>query len=318
MARRYRAAPDAGTAGAQRSPLELGDLDPLVGGVRVARPAGAEVDGVEAARGEVGDVRPRLLRLELERAGRRSSCTSGDCAATCAGGECDVISASRRTARGSRASADVGRAVRRVAEVDVRLGPRRDHVRRDARVELRHRHHLAEHEPVDRRRRAARCSSTGAEPFERERDRVHAEPRPRRVRRAALEDDARVQVAEAAELERVVGRLEADDELRLVDDAGALEHAGQRVLGRAELLAREEEERRRRRRVSVVVRPARRARSSRRGRPSCRSRRARSPRRRRSARAGSPARGRCRCGPASSDERLARCACAKRSDSPSS
>ena len=51
------------------------------------------------------------------------------------------------------------------------------------------------------------------------------EPRPRRVGRAALEDDARVEVAEAAELERVVGRLEADHERRLVDDRRRREDA---------------------------------------------------------------------------------------------
>ena len=46
--------------------LELGDLDALVDGVRVPGRAGAEVDGVEPAGGEVGDVRPRLLRLDRE------------------------------------------------------------------------------------------------------------------------------------------------------------------------------------------------------------------------------------------------------------
>ena len=109
-------------------------------------------------------------------------------------------------------------------------------------LKLRDGHHLAEDEPVD-----VDVARLGVEhrreTVERERDRVHAEPRPRRVRGRALEDDARVEVAEAAELQRVVGRLEADHELRLVDEAGALEDAGQRVLGRAELLAREEEER---------------------------------------------------------------------------
>ena len=59
---------------------------------------------------------------------------------------------------------------------------------------------------------------------------------------APFEDDARVEVAEAAELERVVGRLEADHERRLVDHRRRLEDAGQRVLVRPELLAREEEQ----------------------------------------------------------------------------
>ena len=49
---------------------ECRDLDELVAGVRVARVAGAEVDGVDAVPREVGDVRPRLLRLDLEIARR--------------------------------------------------------------------------------------------------------------------------------------------------------------------------------------------------------------------------------------------------------
>ena len=45
------------------------DLDELVAAVRVAGRTRAEVDRVDAARREVGDVRPRLLRLEREVAG---------------------------------------------------------------------------------------------------------------------------------------------------------------------------------------------------------------------------------------------------------
>src|SRR3954465_5851275 len=57
MPRRYRAGrslPERGGSSRHEAlewcerPLELGDLDPLVGRVGVARPAGAEVDGVEA------------------------------------------------------------------------------------------------------------------------------------------------------------------------------------------------------------------------------------------------------------------------------
>src|SRR5712691_8204455 len=50
-------------------PLELGDLDTLVGRMGVAGRARAEVQRVEAPSREVGDVRPRLFRLDLERAG---------------------------------------------------------------------------------------------------------------------------------------------------------------------------------------------------------------------------------------------------------
>src|SRR5207248_4062667 len=43
---------------------ELGGLDLLVLRVRVAGRSGAEVDGVDAAARELGDRRPRLLRLD--------------------------------------------------------------------------------------------------------------------------------------------------------------------------------------------------------------------------------------------------------------
>src|SRR5712691_9397450 len=45
-------------------PLHRSHLDALLARVGVARLAGAEVDGVDAPRGEVGDVRPGLLRLD--------------------------------------------------------------------------------------------------------------------------------------------------------------------------------------------------------------------------------------------------------------
>ena len=64
--RRYR----RGSAAARERPLELADLDPLVDRVGVAGRAGAEVDGIEPARREVGDVRPGLLRLDRELADR--------------------------------------------------------------------------------------------------------------------------------------------------------------------------------------------------------------------------------------------------------
>ena len=114
------------------------------------------------------------------------------------------------------------------------------------------------------------------QPVERERDRVDAEPRSRRMRGAALEDDPRVQVAEATELQRVVGGLQTDHELRLVDEAASARRrraAGSRP-GRAPLAGRRAAQGRRRARPRP---PSARARSSRRGRPSCPRRRARDP-----------------------------------------
>src|SRR5437870_658912 len=50
-------------------PLELHDLDAFVPAMRVAGRARAEVDRVEALRGELGDGRPGLLRRDRECAG---------------------------------------------------------------------------------------------------------------------------------------------------------------------------------------------------------------------------------------------------------
>src|SRR6185295_266921 len=53
----------------REGPFERGDLHALVAPVGVAGGAGPEVDGVDPAHREVGDVGPRLLRLELELTG---------------------------------------------------------------------------------------------------------------------------------------------------------------------------------------------------------------------------------------------------------
>ena len=58
----------------------------------------------------------------------------------------------------------------------------------------------------------------------------------------SLEHDPRRDVAEAAELKCVVGRLEADHERGRVDDRRRLEHRRKRIRLRPEFLPREEEE----------------------------------------------------------------------------
>ena len=103
-------------------------------------------------------------------------------------------------------------------------------------------------------------------------DRVPALPRPRRVGALAREGDLGGQVAEAARLDRVVGRLHDHDERRLVQQAG-LEHGRQRALrGRAAPRAGRRGTPRRARAPAPPRRSSARARPSRRPRPSCRSR----------------------------------------------
>ena len=99
----------------------------------------------------------------------------------------------------------------------------------------------------------------------------------------------RVDVAEAAGVERVVGRLHHHHELG-GETGSRVEQRGQRALGERQLLAAEEQRRR------AARRRAARARSSPPARPSCRSRRGRGRARRRGGRAGCPGPGRCRGG----------------------
>ena len=81
-------------------------------------------------------------------------------------------------------------------------------------------------------------SAKRPQPFERLLDRVLRRPRPGRVAADAVEGDPRVQVAEAAGLDRVVGRLEQDRQPGIVHEPGRVEERRQRaVLGGQLLLA---------------------------------------------------------------------------------
>ena len=113
----------------------------------------------------------------------------------------------------------------------------RHDVRRDPALDLGDRRDLGEREPADLDRpRLDRRERP--QPLERLLDRVLGRPRPRRVAADAVEDDPRVQVAEAAGLDRVVGRLEQDREPASWTSAGAVEERRQRAeLGRQLLLA---------------------------------------------------------------------------------
>src|SRR5438445_2233277 len=129
-------------------PLELADLYPFVHCVRIPRSTGAEVDRIEAPGRKVGDVRPRLLRLHLEAADGAQLLDERR-------PRCDVRR--RRVGENLYVAADqlahafdgrFGGSVRRVPEVEDRLGARGDDVRSDAGVQLRDGDHLAKDEPV--------------------------------------------------------------------------------------------------------------------------------------------------------------------------
>src|ERR671914_276620 len=91
-------------------------------------------------------------------------------------------------------------------------------------------------------RPAGPSGGVGPQPLQRQLDRVHALPRPRRMRAAALDDDPSMQMAEAAGVDGAVGGLEQDRELGAGEARQVLEEGGERVLRRGQLLAREEEE----------------------------------------------------------------------------
>ena len=202
----------------------------------------AEVDGDEPALGELRDRRPGLLRLDLEAAELDQAGEQRLLERDAAGGrvrrDLELAGASDQLAQPRLRL--VAAASRRVAVVDRRDGLGGDHVRGDPALEPRHREHLAEDE-------AARVDVERLQPHEAgkpldgEPDRVHARPRPRGVGALAVEAEQRVQVAEAARVELVVGRLEDDDEVGVVDEPG-LEQRRQGGEGDVDLLQREEAE----------------------------------------------------------------------------
>ena len=241
--------------------------------VRVPGRAGAEVHRVEAAGGEIGDVRPRLLRLHLESAGRAQALDERRARARHARAASSRGSRPRgRRARG-RAPRPVRRAVGRVAEVERRLDACRES------RSSRSRRAICVTRSTSRKTRPSISTSTGSargprEPFERELDRVDAEPRPGRVRRAAFEDDPRVRGCRGSRAAACCRSARGRSRARPRRRPASPRTARQRVLGRARPPRGEEEQ------PEVVGelgrrRPSARARSSPPGRPSCRSRRAR-------------------------------------------
>ena len=135
----------------------------------------------------------------------------------------------------------VGRAVRRVAEVQGRLGPRGDDVRRDPGVELRHRDHLAEEQPFD-----LDVTRLGVE---------HCRNPSKASRIAFTPSQGRAECAERPSKTTRAFRLPRQPSCRVLSvgsrqitssassTSGVRSKTrGKRVLGRPELLAREEEE----------------------------------------------------------------------------
>ncbi len=224
--------------------LQRGDLDLLVARMGVAGRAWPEVDGRDATRGEVGDVRPGLLRLEREvpdsaqRADERR--VDDDVRRRRVAHDLDRCIVGHE--RPHEVLGAVRGAIRGIAQVQRRDGPVRDDVVGRPAFDPRHGDHLVEREAVDDDLAAlARCDCR--EPFDRAMDRVVGEPWPRGVTGDAVERHSRREIADTAGLDRQVGRLEQQREVRLVDERCRVEEGGEGVVLRWKLLATEEEER---------------------------------------------------------------------------
>ena len=206
----------------------------------------------------------------------------------------DVVGVGRSSAAISRDRV-VERARRRVAAVHDDLAPVGHDVVGDARLDPHDLQRLPVLEAVDVDRRAPRSAAIALEQRRGAVDRVHAHPRPGRMRARAVERGAHVDRALAAGLDPPAGRLEQDREVAR-DEIGALgEQPAQPVVLVGDLLAVVEHEGH----VALagVARETRpRAAAAPRGRPSCRRRRGRAACRRRGAASRCRWRARCRDG----------------------
>ena len=224
----------------------------MVGERRMPRP---EVDGVQASRSEVRDVRPGLLRLDhevpcgLECAddGRVEHDPSGHGIAD------DLERGSSGDEPGEVRLGRVAIAIRRIAEVERRGCLAWNHVVSDSRVQSCDGNDLDELQPVhdcDARLEIEERAEIAYSALEG----TVGEPRPCGVPTRPVEREPPDDVPEAPRVDLEVGGLEDDRERRVVHGPRCLEERGERVVHGGELLAAEEEERKiARRRPQVEV-----------------------------------------------------------------
>ena len=234
---------------------ECSDRHALLWVMRERSVARAEVDRVEPSGREVGDVRPRLLRPDLEVAGPLERANGGRVDDTGRGRAAHDL---ERRAVGDEAREErlgVRRlAVGRIAEVECRNRFAGNDVVRDPGVELRDRDDLAKLEPVhdcDTRVEVEERIEAADGTFER----AVRQPGASRVPARAVEGEPGDDVPEAARLNRQIGRLEDYGERGLVHERRPVEQGGERVVLRRQLLAAEQQEgdvTRRRREVEIA------------------------------------------------------------------
>ena len=212
--------------------------------MRKGRVAWAEVDSVEISLGEVGDVRPCLLRLDVVRPGRLQRSHRrrvGDDPA--GGGVADDLE--RRAVRDQRGEERLRlgwRAIWWIPEVHGCDRLAGNDVVGDPGLQARHRKHLPELQPADDGNPRLELEQA-AEPVHRALERAVGQPGPRRVAARAVEREARDDVSQAPGLDLQVGRLENDRKSGVVDGERAVEQRRERVVLGRELFASEEQQR---------------------------------------------------------------------------
>jgi GTPase len=218
---------------------EARDRDLLVALVRIRGCARPVVDRVEPLLCELRDRCPRLLRGDVR---HETAQGVGERVRECGRRGGSVAQHLELAARNEVAQARLrllSCAPGRVAEVELGRRTVRDDVRRDPALDADRAYDLPEDEPVE-------LDVERLPSYERLQavhelvDRVHARPRPRRVRALPAEGDAGLDVPEAPGVEDAVRRLEHDGE----PGSGQRirpEERGERAVDDRNLLAREEE-----------------------------------------------------------------------------
>jgi GTPase len=213
----------------------------MVGEGRVARP---EVDGVEASRREVRDVRPRLFRTDPEIAGALQRPDRGRVGDDAGGSRvADYLERGIGGDEAREVCLRLGRrSVGRVPQVESRGRLAGDDVVGESGREARHRHDLVELELFDDDRSGLQIEK-GRQASHRAFECALREPGARGVPARPRERQPSDDVAEAAGLDLEVRGLEDDREREIVYRVRAVEEGGKRVVRRGKLLPSEQEER---------------------------------------------------------------------------
>ena len=214
----------------------------LVGVVGEGGVTRAEVDGIQPARREVCDVRPCLLRTDVEVPGSLERAHGEGVDDACRRRVADDLERRARRHQPREVRLGVDRLpVWGIAEVQRRDRLSRNHVVRDARVETRDGDHLPELEPVHDGGSRLELEQW-LETSHRTLQRTVREPGTRRMPARAVKGELGNDISEAARVNREIRRLEHDCESGVVNECRTVEQRGEWVVLRRQLLAAEEQQ----------------------------------------------------------------------------